>query len=117
MLFISMTEHSVSHGETQTASTLSYATPVERPTASRHHAAVALVRSGLWLIFFGGCFLIGAFLTTFRESFASKPPPSLTAAGVILLIVLYLVAFLCLAAATALVFVGSRLLCRLATGE
>jgi hypothetical protein len=75
---------------------LAYATPA--PGAGSPVAAgVWITLAGLALIFLGGCFLIGVMLCSFNRGGSSE-----------FVILLYVLAFLCFAAASCVLFLGIR---------
>jgi hypothetical protein len=88
---------------------LPYATPSpqRRPSAL---AGAALLAGGLGLILLGGCFLVGVMMITERAKFFLSP---LTPSNIILISVLYVVAFACFIGAALLVVIAARGLIRL----
>lgn len=98
--------------------TVPYATPAPRPGA-RAWAGAAIIFGGLCLILLGGCFLIGVLAlvspsTVTGMNNGSQPP--LTAPQMILMSVLYLLAFASFAGAAALLAAGARGLLRVMRG-
>ena len=71
-------------------------------------AGAAILFGGLGLILVGGCFLIGVLLIVRPNFVAAASTNDLTVAQVILMIFLYLMAFVCFAGAAAMLFAGTR---------
>jgi hypothetical protein len=91
---------------------LPYAMPAPRPGA-RAWAGAAILLGGLGLVGLGGCFLIGVLSIVSAPTFAGNPtPPTLTTAQLLLMSVLYLLAFLCFGGAVTLLYIGTRALLR-----
>jgi hypothetical protein len=93
--------------ETMSAEQISYATPAPR-TGARVWAGAAIVLAGLGLIVLGGCFLIGVMLVTTNGFTVAGGPPALPARAVMLLAVLYTLAFGSFVAAVWLLVMGVR---------
>jgi hypothetical protein len=93
---------------------VSYATPAPRPGA-KAWAGAAIILGGLGLVGLGGCFLIGVLSIISVPSFApgAAVAPALSAAQLLLMTVLYVLAFLSFAGGATLLFVGTRELLRL----
>ena len=91
-------------------SPLSYATPAA--ASSRHGArlwaAVGILFGGLGLVVLGGCFLIGVFSIVVNLAGNGQPILHVSTSGKALMIVLYVAAFSCFAAAVVLIFLGVR---------
>jgi len=86
---------------------LSYATPA--PSRTNVAAACAVVFCGLAMIVIGGCFLIGVMLVVSNGfAMAGSSGVPLMPRQVMLMLVLYLMAFLSFAVGTWLVFRGVR---------
>ena len=90
---------------------VSYATPGPRPGA-KAWAGAAIIVGGLGLVGLGGCFLVGVLSMVSPQSFTAAAG-MFTAAQILLMTVLYLLAFLSYAGAALLLFVGTRELLRL----
>ena len=89
-----------------------YAVPAPRPGA-RAWAGAAIVFGGLGLVALGGCFLIGVLSIVSVPNFAGNTPATaLTPAQIMLMTVLYLLAFICFGGAATLLFIGTRALLR-----
>jgi hypothetical protein len=93
--------------------TIPYATPSPR-RGSPVMAGSAILLAGLGLVFLGGCFLVGVLIVTEagREN-AMQGLGGMTTPMVVLLCVLYVLAFACFAGALTLLFIGTRALLRL----
>src|SRR5688500_4850468 len=89
------------------AEQIGYAAPPPRGSA-RVWAGAAIVLAGLTLIVLGGCFLIGVMLVSTNGFSITGGPPTLPARAVMLLVVLYAMAFGSFAAAVWLLAMGVR---------
>ena len=89
-----------------------YATPSPRPGA-KAWAGAAIVLGGLGLVGLGGCFLVGVLSIVSPQSYAAAASGTFTAAQLLLMTVLYLLAFLSFAGGATLLFIGTRELLRL----
>ena len=91
---------------------LPYAIPAARP-GGHAWAGAAIVVGGLGLVALGGCFLIGVLSIVSVPNFAGNTPATtLTTAQLLLMTVLYLLAFLCFGGAVTLLYIGTRALLR-----
>jgi len=99
-------------GEMTSTEALPYAVPAPRAGA-RAWAGAAIVSCGLGLIGLGGCFLVGVLSIVSPSTVGGNTPPaSLTTAQLMLMSILYLLAFLCFGGAATLLFIGTRGLLR-----
>ncbi len=95
-----------------------YAGPATPATTSRGPkvwAGAMLLAGGVSLVIVAGCFMIGVLLATNPSamgSFSTPPPPPRTP-DIVLITVLYLLAFLSVAGAATLLFLGAHSLLRL----
>ena len=90
---------------------VSYATPAPRPGA-KAWAGAAIIVGALGLVGLGGCFLVGVLSMVSPQSFTAAGG-TFTAAQLLLMTVLYLLAFLAFAGGATLLFIGTRELMRL----
>ena len=91
-----------------------YATPSAERRGSPALAGAAVMLGGLGLVLLGGCFLSGVLIVTesSRERVAQGQVGGMGGGEILLLSVLYLMAFLCFAGAGTLVVISTRALLR-----
>jgi hypothetical protein len=90
---------------------------LEPKPAARDWAGAAIIFGGLGLVLLGGCFLIGV-LSIVRPNIFMGPAtaPPMTAAATMLMMILYLLAFLCFAGGAVMLVTGTRALLRIIHG-
>jgi hypothetical protein len=88
---------------------LSYAV-AEPSFTQRIWAGVAIVFAGLGLVVLGGCFLIGVMLLSTDGFGANASAVPLTRAALLLILVLYALAFVCFGCAVLVIVAGLRAL-------
>ena len=86
----------------------------EARPASRGWAGAAIIFGGLGLVLMGGCFLIGVLSIVQPNVFMGPAaPPPMTPAATLLMVILYLLAFLCFAGAAVMLVSGTRALLKI----
>jgi hypothetical protein len=97
---------------TQETEQLAYAIPVPS-YANKVWAGTAILFAGLGLVVLGGCFLIGVMLLSSNGFFTlNNGSVPITRSGMILICVLYLLAFISFASAAVVLITGLRALFR-----
>ena len=93
---------------------VSYATPAPRPGA-KAWAGAAIIVGGLGLVGLGGCFLVGVLSMVSPQSVTGVTAgiDTFSAAQLLLMSILYVLAFLAFAGAATLLYIGTRELLRL----
>lgn len=101
------------------ASTIPYATPMHGtlPTGRRVWAGFAILFGGLCLVGLGGCFLIGVMTVVHSSGYMNPAPKTLTSSQTLFVSILYICATLSFAGAATLLFIGTRLLIRIASAQ
>ncbi len=106
-----MTTHDVTVGNA--GYSVPYATPAPPDTRARGRAGAVIIVGELGLILLGGCFLIGVLAIVEGSGFANPAvPPPMTGPKIVLMVVLYLLAFACFAGAAVMLVLGTRALLR-----
>ena len=98
---------------------LAYASLAPPRVGPRAWAGAAILAAGVALIGLGGCFLIGVMNIVNPQALLGNPSlqPGMTGADLMLITILYLLAFACFGAAGTLLFFGTRGLLRVMRGD